>query len=323
MSGINSITVSNTDIWASTLGGAFKFHNSDSSYIKLTKADGLNSQALMSCAVDNSGKIWFGSAEGYINVYNPNTQSISKIVDIYNSTQSQKKINNISVSGDSVFISFDFGLAIINANTLAFIDTFQKLGNFPALSRVFKTFKSSIIYACTEKGVAIQIPGTQNLSVPESWNNDSLNIQIPADSITKILKYNNSILLSTSKGVYQFGNNVWSPFTLIGSPVNDMFVSGNSLFLITKNQVYQYSGTQLTKVYENPALYFNSITVSSDGIIYVATASGLMQLKNNIAKIIYPDGPGSNTFINMSVDYNSVLWVATGKDLTGKGFFEI
>jgi len=101
-----------------------------------------------------------------------------------------------------------------------------------------------------------------------------------------------------------------------------MFVSGNSLFLITKNQVYQYSGTQLTKIYENPALNFNSITVSNDGIIYVATASGLMQLKNNISKIIYPNGPGSNTFINLSIDLSGVLWVATGKDITGKGFLK-
>jgi ligand-binding sensor domain-containing protein len=322
MSYVNRITASNGDIWASTPGGAFKYHNSDSSFTKLTKADGLNSQALMSCAVDNSGKIWFGSVEGYINVYNPNTRSISKIVDIFNSTQTQKQINNISVSGDSILISFDFGLAIINANTLAFIDTFQKLGSFPALSRVFQTFKSSIIYACTEKGVAVQIPGTQNLSVPESWKNYNITTDNKADSVTKILKYNNMILLSTSNGVFQFSDTTWSPFILTGSPVNDMFVSGSSLFLITKNQVYQYSGTQLTKIYENLALNFNSITVSNDGIIYLATNAGLIQLKNNIAKIIYPDGPGSNTFINMSIDLSGILWVATGKDVTGKGFFK-
>jgi len=312
----------NTDIWASTLGGAFKYHNSDSSFIKLTKADGLNSQALLSCAVDNSGKIWFGSAEGYINVYDPNTKSISKIIDIFNSTQAQKQINNISVVGDSVLISFDFGLAIINANTLAFIDTFQKLGSFPALSRVFKAFKSNIIYACTEEGVAVQIPGTQNLSVPESWKNYNITTDNKPDSLTKILKYNNMILLSTSKGVFQFSDTTWSPIILTGSPVNDMIVSGNSLFLISNNQVYQYSNNQLTKIYENTALNFNSIAISSEGAIYIATSSGMMKLKNNVAKIIYPDGPGSNTFINMSVDLSGILWVATGKDITGKGFLK-
>jgi len=322
MSNVSFAISNNGDIWASTLGGAFKYHNSDSSFIKLTKADGLNSQALTSCAVDNSGKIWFGSTEGYINVFDPGTQSISKIVDIFNSTQSQKQINNISIVGDSVFISFDFGLAIINANTLSFIDTFQKLGSFPALSRVFKAFKSSVIYASTEKGVAVQIAGTQNLSVPESWENYNLNNEIPADSLTKILMFNNQILLSTSKGVYQFGNKSWSPFALIGSPVRDMFVSGTSLFLITIDQVYKYTGNQITKIYENSSLKFNSLTVSNDGIIYIATAAGLMQLKNNISKIIHPDGPDCNTFINMSVDFNGVLWVATGKDASGKGFLK-
>jgi len=322
MSNVSNVVAMNGDIWASTVGGAFKYHIADSSYIKLTKAEGLSSQALISCAVDNYGKIWFGSAEGYINVYNPSTQTVSKIIDIFNSKQAQKQINNISIVGDSVLIAFDFGLAIINANTLAFIDTFQKLGSFTALSRVFKVFKSSVIYACTNKGVAIQIAGTQNLSVPESWNNYNLSTDIPADSATKILMFNNKILLSTSKGVYQFGNNIWSPLILAGSTVNDMFVSGSSLFLISNDQVYQYSGSQLTKIYENTALSFNSITVSNDGTIYIATSTGLMQLKNSIAKIIHPDGPGSNTFINMSVDLSGVLWVATGKDVSGKGFLK-
>lgn len=38
MSDVNRITASNGDIWASTLGGAFKYHNSDSSFSKLTRS---------------------------------------------------------------------------------------------------------------------------------------------------------------------------------------------------------------------------------------------------------------------------------------------
>ena len=321
MSGVTHVISNNGDIWATTMGGAFKYNITDSSFTKLTKADGLSSQALTSCAVDNSGRIWFGSTEGYVNIYDPGNQSISKIIDIYNSTQTQKKINDIFIVGDSVFISFDFGLAIINAKTFSFIDTFQKLGSFPALSRIFKAFKSSVIYACTENGVAVQIAGTQNLSVPESWDNDSLNNQIPADTVTKILMFNNRILLSTSNGVYQLENKTWSPFTLTGTKVRDMFVSGTSLFLITKNQVYQYTGSQITKIYENSGLSFNSLTVSNDGIVFVATDTGLLQLKNNQSKIFSPDGPASNTFVNMSVDLSGVLWIASGKDASGKGFF--
>jgi ligand-binding sensor domain-containing protein len=322
MSGVTHVISYNGDIWATTMGGAFKYKITDSSFTKLTKADGLSSQALTSCAVDNFGRIWLGSTEGYVNIYDPGTQTVSKIIDIYNNTIStQKKINDIFIVGDSVFIAFDFGLAIINAKTLSFIDTFQKLGSFPALSRVFKAFKSSVIYACTENGVAVQIAGTQNLSVPESWENYNILNEIPADSVTKILIFNNQILLSTSKGVYQFGNNVWSPFILSDFKVRDMFVSGSSLFLITKNQVYQYTNNQITKIYENSGLSFNSLTVSNDGIVFVASDTGLLQLKNNKSKIISPDGPASNTFVNMSVDLSGVLWVASGKDLSGKGFF--
>lgn len=324
MKKINDAVATSSGIWTATAGAAFKFNFSDSSYTIVTKVDGLNSQSLTSVSVDNEEKIWFGSQEGYINVYNSRDNSISKIIDIFASGKTQKQINQIFIKGDSVFVSFDFGLAIINTKTLSFVDSFLKLGSFPAESKIISAYKSSLIYAVTEYGVAVQKPGTTNLSAPESWNTFPLLSflpQTPTPSATQIIEYNGQILLATSNGIYSFNNSSWLPFVFEGKNIIKMCVSGNSLYAITATHVLKYSGGQSTVVYSNEQTTLNSITVIGDQTLYVSSTNGLIEYKNNNANTLYPNGPAGNLFGNLSIDPTGTLWVATGKNNTGQGFF--
>ncbi len=325
MKKINDAVATSSGIWTATDGAAFKFNFSDSSYKIVNKVDGLSSQALTSVTVDNDNKIWFGSREGYINIFNPQNNSVSKIVEIFTSGKTQKQINRIFVKGDSVFVSFDFGLAIINAKTLSFIDSFLKLGSFPAESKIISAFKSSLIYAVTEYGVAVQKPGTTNLSAPESWNTFPLSSflpQYPTPSATQILEYNGQILLATSNGIYKFNNGSWQSFVFDGKNILSMKVSGTTLYAATSSQVLKYSGGQSTILYTNENQTFSSISITVDQTIYVSTAQGLIEYKNNVTRTLYPNGPAGNLFVNLSVDPSGTLWVATGKNNAGKGIFK-
>lgn len=324
MKKIKDAAATSSGIWTATEGAAFKFNFSDSSYTMVTKADGLNSQALTSVAVGNDNKIWFGSREGYINIFNTQDNSVSKITEIFSSGKTLKQINRIFVKGDSVFVAFDFGLAIINAKTLSFTDSFLKFGSFPAESKIISAFKSSLIYAVTEYGVAVQKPGTTNLSVPDSWNTFPLLSflpNFPAPSATQIVEYNGKILLATSNGIYSFNNNSWQPFAFGGKNIININVYGNSLYAVTANQVLRYSDGQSSVVYSNANVTFNSITVTGNQTFYVSTSQGLIEYKNNSARTLYPNGPAGNLFVNLSVDPLGTLWVATGKNNAGKGFF--
>jgi len=320
MKSINRTAVTQSGICAVTNGGAFIFNPADSSFDILTKAEGLSSQALNAVAIDNYNKIWLGSQEGYINIFDPKDNSVKNIGDIFNSNKTQKQINNIFVKGDTVFVSIDFGLSIINATDYSFYDSFLKLGNFSAESKVISAFKSNLIYAVTENGVAIQKSGAQNLSAPESWDNYQFNNDIPAQSASRILDFNGQILLATSSGVLKFSNKTWQLFTLQGTAVNDMTISGSSLYIISPNQLYLYTNGQITKLYENLNVTFNSVSVNNQ-TIYISTNTGLIELKNNTTRLLYPNGPIGNTFINLSVSPTGTLWVATGKNGQGKGFF--
>jgi len=51
-------------IWAGTVGGVVKWNISNGEYIKLTSADGLVDNVVLSIAIDSEGNKWFGTSEG-------------------------------------------------------------------------------------------------------------------------------------------------------------------------------------------------------------------------------------------------------------------
>jgi hypothetical protein len=87
---VRGTAVVGNDIWAATAGGVFKTGIVDSSTTSFSKADGFASQSYASIINDASGKIWFGSKEGFINILDPQTNSIDLIVDFYNTNKSKK-----------------------------------------------------------------------------------------------------------------------------------------------------------------------------------------------------------------------------------------
>ncbi|MEG8945837.1 two-component regulator propeller domain-containing protein [Rosettibacter firmus] len=321
MKDVQAITKTNDGIWAATTGGAFKYNFLDESIITLTKAEKLNSQILTAINVDNDGKIWFGTFEGYIISYNPIEQSVKNILDIYKSGKSQKRINNIYTKSDTIIVSTDFGLVLINSRNYFLYDTFLKLGDFPSELKIKSAIKTSLIYACTVNGIAIQKPGTINLSAPESWLTFKLYSDIPASSINKIVEWNNKILIATDNGIFLFENNKWNSFLLQENNVNDIYANGNNLFIITNNSLYQYSDNELKIIYEDFSSTFTSV-IYGNSKIYIGSNKGLIEINGNTIKEISPEGPPKNLFINLAVDGNSNLWVATGKDGAGIGFMK-
>lgn len=323
MKDLKEAAISSNGVWAVSNGGAFRLNPSaDTSFHILNKANGLISQNLTSIGVDKQNKIWIGSQEGYIIIYNQTTNSITNILDIFKSSKLRKRINDFYFSNDTAYVSTDFGLCLINTNNLTFYDTFIKLGSFPSESRIISTYRSGLVYSVTDNGVAIQKPGTTNLSAPESWNSYPFSSMDTVTSASKILIYNNQIVMGTNNGVFRFTNNSFSPYLLKGNSILDLAVSGNSLIAITSKKMFEYNGTQINQLFENQSITLSSVSVNENKTYYISSSNGLIEIKNNVAKYLAPKGPYNNQFINISVAGNGNLYVATGKDLFGVGFLE-
>jgi len=302
--------------WAATDGGAFKYDKSDNSFIKLTKAGGLSSHSLTTLAIDNEGKIWFGSTEGIINIYNPSTGLVKKILDIYNSDMNQKQINNISISNDSVFVSTSFGLSIINATDYTFIDTIIKFGQFAAETKVNSIFKTDLIYICTENGIAAQKPGTTNLTAPESWQNYEL-----SNAAKEIVRYNGTLYLATSGGLLSFDSNNWKQFLLPDSEIVDLQLFNGLIYILLKDQVYTYDGSSLISIFQITDVELNSIAIGDSNEIWVSSDLGVFDLTSSDIKI-FPNSPLANSFMSITVDNESNVWVGSGDDAGGVGIFK-
>ena len=323
MKNIKGIAASDTYIWSATSGGISAFDTKENLFEIINKTAGLSSQIITSIGVDKSGKIWIGSFEGFINVYDPKDKSLVKINDIANTTKSQKQINDIYISNDTAFVSTDFGLSLINTSTFTFLDSFLKLGTFASEVKVRNSFKKNLLYVATESGIAVQKLGAQNLLAPESWNNFNLFSDIKVSNINKIGFFQNKLIAATNTGVYSLGeNNVWNLIALGGINVKDIYTFQNELLMVTSSELYSISEiNSIISIYSNNQLIFTSVVKNSLGT-FIGSDKGLVKVSANNSNILIPEGPTSNNFINISVDNKSNLWVATGRDVYGIGVFQ-
>ena len=131
----------------------------------------------------------------------PADNSIKSILDIFNSTYNIKQITDLKSSGDTIFVSTSYGISLINAKSLLFLDTFFKFGSFTSGIQVNSTLFAGVLYACTVNGLAIQKQGTTNLSAPESWNVYDATRGLPSSIVNKVTIYNGSLIAGTYKGM--------------------------------------------------------------------------------------------------------------------------
>jgi len=318
MKSVSDLVTTIDGIWAATKGGAFFFNYSDSTYFTFSKAEGLNGINLTAAAIDNYGKVWFGSSSGIIDVYDPQTKNFTSILDIFNTSQSNKAITDIKISGDTIYAASDFGVSLIDANSYFFYDTFFKFGTFTSYIKVNSIIVDDLIYIATNSGIAIQKPGSTNLSAPESWNIYNSQQGLPNDTISSIIIYNGTLIAGTDNGLYSFNGTTWQTFlSLTNNKVIDLLTQGDSLFILTKNKLLKFDGINLTELKtlsNSPSKIFYS---NNNGLI-TATQSGL--LKDD--KLFYPNGPFKNQFPQMVFDKDGNLWSSSGKDVSTGGLYK-
>nr|MBP9122481.1 hypothetical protein [Ignavibacteriaceae bacterium] len=197
---LSAIHFDGVSIWAGSDGGAYRFTLQDSSFTEFTKAAGLNGSAVTAIIIDNQNKVWFGSKNGIIDVYEQETGTFKRIMAISNSGKPQKGINNFVLYGDTVVVSTDFGVSLINSKTLNFYDSFIKFGNIAANTKVNSVYRDSRFYVATQGGLAVQKVGTTNLNDPEAWDVYQSIPSVGTVSFQLVTADNGIYLAGTNKG---------------------------------------------------------------------------------------------------------------------------
>ena len=322
MKNVSAFRTSENGLWAATGGGGFFFDAGTGKFLKLHKNDGLIGSSLKAVAIDNRGKIWFGGDEGAIDVYDPGIKQVKTILDIYNDKeQSNRSINNLESSGDTIYACTDFGLSIIDSRNYLFYDTFFKYGNFQPYIKVNSSLKAGRIYLATSAGVAIQKEGAENLSAPESWETYNVQNGLPSNNINRIIKINGSVIAASDKGISILNGTSWSSYLpqFNNTAVSDLLLRTDSLFIAAGKRIF-VSVNNSVSIFDSSSANILRLGYSGALGFVAATANGILELNNR--NYIYPNGPQANQFPELSVDNNGNLWSASGKDNTGVGFYK-
>lgn len=323
---INNFVVLDNGVAAATSGGFFVFNSADSSYRKFTKSEGLKSQTITAVTEDSQGRIWIGTEEGFIHIYDKTTGTLETIRDIYATEKTQKSINDLTVKGDTVFVSTDFGLSLINSNTFIFIDTILKFGSLPAETKVNSVFIRGEIYVATDLGLAISKASATNLTAPESWQAYGKNEGLNADKIFAI-DYFNGIAAATDKGLFRFDGTNWSRLFAETISVKDLSASGNNLYIVTVkdtlsnkivSKLQKLDGSSRSILLSEIDVNYNSVKAVNDAV-YIASSKGVVIFTSNGIELIKPNGMVQNSVHRIAIDKFGNLWTVSGKSPSGSG----
>ena len=332
-SDIRDIGIFENKIWCATNGGIYKYNIYDSTDRKgFTNTDGLASNDITTLEIDRYGNIWFGTQEGYINVYLMNSQSWETIDDIVE--YEDHVIYDMQSLGDSLYVALDIGISLfhrIYENKQREVkETYKNLGKgFQVEIPVTCIYlHGQDIWAGTDYGLAKSNLNISNMQAPESWvNYTTSNSNLLSNTIRSISSLRDDIFVATDLGVCKFDGTNWIVVNdgLISNwakKVNVLVVKNGTLYAGTDAGGYQFDldGNRWLKLGETAA-FISSLAVTENGDIWAGRSKndeseGFSHYSQIEAKWNHfiPPGPGGNNFKGMAIDHDGVLWCCSATD---------
>jgi hypothetical protein len=317
MNSIRALASSHDSVWAATSGGAFLYRTADSSFTRFTNSEGLTTNDLTAVTIDKTGSIWFGQANGSIDVYTPATGRWRPIRDIAVASVSQKSITCFYSVGDSMYIGSSFGLSLFSISRFKFIDTYINFGRSlmpPVLSVVFYLDR---VYAATAAGIVVSETAAVNLASPVSWD------PFPIGPVSTLALMNGKILAGGDGGLFTFDGASWLPVAAASQPVSFIGQSNDVLFFTRDHSVFAYSlNGSVTQIGTQLSRNVTCGTVAAGLPVFGTDSLGLARWNPASADWIHdaPNGPASNAFVSIAVDNDGVIWCGSGRE-NGHGFY--
>ncbi len=320
-SSIREMVYDQGKIWCATNGGVVAFHPDGSEALTLTNTDGLSFNNVTHLSVDHKGNLWFGLANGIIDLYNPQDGSLQVIDDFV-----RNEIRSIVPSGDSIFVGLNIGVSLFLLDRMEVKETYKNLGTLPIempVNAVAVDFP--YIWVATNQGIARADLRQTNLKAPQSWENFGLKEGLPSLKVESIFAGNGVILAGTDLGVVRFENNRWLPVNrgLGQKGIAGFFSEKRNVFALTSTVVYKlehqyWEWRPIVQGFQKG----RSLLIQPESTFWVGTdGSGIFWFDSTTTsnRVLVPNGPGGNKFKGMAIDQNNNLWVGSA-NIYGWGF---
>ncbi|HEY4612898.1 MAG TPA: two-component regulator propeller domain-containing protein, partial [Bacteroidota bacterium] len=311
MRSVRSVTTSGARAWAATSGGVFLYESASNQFSKFTNTDGLSSNDVTAMTEDREGRLWFGTSEGFINVYDPVEETWMEIRSIAESNRVLKAVRTLAAQNDTMFVGTDFGVVVYLMTRGEFGDTYANFG-FLAQPKVNHILvHRNDIWVATESGVARASLSSANLSAPTAWSRYQ-GTTAASTNMLSLAVFRDTVYAGTSGGVSYFLNGFFIDLpqfnnaSVVGIRPSGQ-TSGDKLYVLRN------SGTGFTVEAigstTSSAEFVASSTVSSAsalgnfpafGNLWVGTTKqGLARWNGTAWEYHAPNGPQSNLFISL------------------------
>lgn len=290
---------------------------------KYTNIDGLISNNLTSIYVDSLNRAWIGASDGSITILDYSKGSFKYIYDIKNSSENNKSINDFIQFGQNMFVATGYGIQKISVSNFSFIDApYFKFGIFPAKSIVTSlSIFNSKIFATTVAGIAYAPLNSSNLNNPSSWNTYSSE---PLSANVKCSEsLSNKIIFGSDSGIAFYDGTTWynnpNPVTTNKS-IKDIKKVGDNVYFIANTVIYYSPVSNLANVtqYYEPGTYLSLSADNYSKPLVGSFENGLLfQGANGGIISIAPNCPFRNSFENISIGTDGILWAAGGQGDAG------
>ena len=300
----------NHNIWAGSIGGLFVYNLQTKDVHSFNSLNGIWDNEINEIYYDaQSNLIFAGSSAGALNIFNDKFHT-SINLDINNSTFANKTIYSITGSNGKLFIGTGFGLVAYDISRGIFIETVLKFNDFPTNTAVNKVMiVDDIVYVATNQGIAYSSVNGQ-LANPKNWNTIKAPSGFYNEKFKDIIIFKGSIYTISNNNIYKIESDSLVFLYTSTDAILNLTKDENTVYWATSNAVYDinFNNINLNKPYN-----LNKFEVFGNNRIALFTQNGMGIYSGNEYENIVPNSPISNKFIDLDIDINNNLWVATGR----------
>ena len=314
---IKDIEIGSDIIYAASENAIFTYDPYTNSIETITTIEGLSGDYITTIKYsENYNLLMIGYETGLMEVYDLNTNTVLKVVDILNQITippNNRRINDFYEFDNLVYISTNYGISIYDMQSLEFGDTYY-IGFNGTQTRVHQiTLNNNEIYAATSDGLKKANLNNPNLIDFQFWQTPFL-----GDFLSVISIADQVFTTKSDNILYAVNDNSLSPVLSFTEPILRLEPNENNFSIITANKVYYYQeDLSLLSSYNNSPDLNTTFTTSKifNDIVYIGTlGSGMLKTSNNsndLYEKIIPNGPLRNNPFSLHFGYGD-LWVTFG-----------
>ncbi|MDP4207204.1 MAG: T9SS type A sorting domain-containing protein [Bacteroidota bacterium] len=315
-----------TKVYCATPNNLFVYSTKDNSIEKLSKITGLSDMGISTVEYNfDKDVLLIAYTNGNIDLLKKG--GITNIPSVLNQSMTgSKKANHIFFRGNYAYISYPFGIVVLDIVKNEIKDTYP-VGEQGTTYEVFSLVADNdYFYAATAKGIFKASVNNQYLVDYSQWKRD-LTIPNSTGKFNLLGLYNNKVITNYTGGgaqndtLYYLENNSWKRFLADQNQLHFEIRQCNSQLLITANyRIFVLNSNMalqetITGYGFNNADPYSSL-IDDNGVTWIAdNGSSLVYKGANTSEYhtIAPNGPNSEHVRNMA--YSNGIVYATGGGL--------